>query len=186
MSHKKQLFLYFGLLVIAGALYRIIPDRMFGFAPQIAMALFGGSVIKDKKWAFALPLLSMFISDLLYHIMYIYNINDMQGFYKGQWVNYLLFAGITVFGFFINPSKLKQVVAATLAAPTIYFLISNFLTWIGGGGYHRAKTFSGMIQCYEDAIPFYKGSLLATMVFAAIFFGVYYMVNQPIRKKQVA
>ena len=33
------------------------------FSPVIAMALFGGAVFKDKKMAFLLPLLAMFISD---------------------------------------------------------------------------------------------------------------------------
>ncbi len=76
------------LLVLVCALYRIIPGRPMGFAPQIAMAIFGGAVfINNKKWAFALPLLSMFISDVLYEVFYTAGISSMPGFYQGQWQN---------------------------------------------------------------------------------------------------
>jgi hypothetical protein len=66
------------------------------------MALFGGSVIKDKRWAFALPIFSMFLSDLLYQALYNAGMTTIPGFYAGQFTNYVLFAGITVLGFMIR------------------------------------------------------------------------------------
>ena len=47
---NKKIAWSLALLIVVGAVYRIIPDRPLGFAPQIAMALFAGAVIKDKKW----------------------------------------------------------------------------------------------------------------------------------------
>jgi hypothetical protein len=96
MKLNKSLLLAFGLLVLSAALYRVWDGRPYGFAPQIAMAIFGGAVIKDKRWAFILPLLSMFISDALYHLLYVNGLSEIKGFYSGQWLNYLLFAGLTV------------------------------------------------------------------------------------------
>jgi len=61
MKSSKNIVWSFILLVIVAALYRIIPGRPFGFAPQWAMAVFAGAVIRDKKWAFIIPVLSMFI-----------------------------------------------------------------------------------------------------------------------------
>ena len=84
-----------------------MPGRPFGFAPQIAMAIFGGAVIKDKKFAFLLPLLSMFISDALYELLYRNGIGNMRGFYEGQVTNYILFGLMTVFGFFIKSIKVS-------------------------------------------------------------------------------
>jgi hypothetical protein len=55
MKSNKNLWVTLVLMIIVAALYRIIPDRPMGFAPQLAMALFGGAVIKDKKLAFAFP-----------------------------------------------------------------------------------------------------------------------------------
>ena len=69
MKLNKSVLLSFGLLILAASLYRAWPDRPYGFAPQMAMALFGGAVIKDKKLAFLLPLLSMLISDLFYQVL---------------------------------------------------------------------------------------------------------------------
>ncbi|MBC7850412.1 MAG: hypothetical protein H7Y31_11790, partial [Chitinophagaceae bacterium] len=70
MKLNKTTIWYLVILIVIAALYRVTPLREYGFAPHIAMALFGGAVIKDRKWAFALPLFSMFISDVLYEILY--------------------------------------------------------------------------------------------------------------------
>lgn len=179
MKLNKSLLLSFGLLILACSLYRVWPERPFGFAPQWAMAVFAGAVIKDKKWAFLLPLLSMLISDTVYQVLYNNGASQIWGFYKGQWANYLLFASLTVFGFAIaRRITVARVLAASLAAPSAFFLISNFMVWIGGGGYSHPATFNGLILCYTDGIPFYKMSLLATPLFCAVFFGVYFLANQ--------
>ena len=72
------------LLVLVAALYRIIPGRAYGFAPQWAMAIFAGAVIKDKKLAMILPVLSMFFSDLFYQILYSNGLSDMPGFMRAM------------------------------------------------------------------------------------------------------
>lgn len=189
MKINKSLVISLVLMVLVSALYRILPNRPMGFAPQIAIGLFSGALfIKDKKWAFALPLLSMFISDLLYQFLYTNGLTNIQGFYDGQWVNYLLFAGVTCFGFLIRKNKISSVIIAALAAPTTYFLISNFLVWVSdrGFGLNRPKTFNGLLLTYNDALPFYRNSLIATVVFSAVLFGTYYVAKNFFAKKQLA
>ncbi len=178
MKISRNIIISLGLLIFIAALYRIMPGRPWGFAPQIAMALFAGSVIKDREWAFALPLLSMFISDLLYEILYINNLTPISGFYEGQVTNYLLFALLTVVGFFIMERKVVSIAAGSLAGPSIFFIISNFIVWLGGGGFHRPKTFDGLLMCYNDALPFYKNSLLGTLFFSSVLFGGYYLLKK--------
>jgi uncharacterized membrane protein YhhN len=69
------------ILTVISSIYRVIPDRPMGFAPQIAMALFGGSLfVNNKRWAFFLPLMSMFLSDCVYQIMYLNNMTQISGF----------------------------------------------------------------------------------------------------------
>jgi hypothetical protein len=174
-------------LIVIAALYRVIPGRPVGFAPQIAMALFGGAIIKDKKWAFALPLFSMFISDVLYQVLYSLNMTDIKGFYGlGQFTNYILFAGITVMGFMINKNSVKNIFTLSLVAPTAYFLVSNGLVWLSAGpnainvltSQPLSRDLSGLIQTYMQAIPFYKGSLTATLCFSIILFGGYYILTK--------
>jgi hypothetical protein len=178
MKFNKQFVFSLTALVVVAALYRIIPNRPMGFAPQIAIALFAGSIIKDKKYSFALPLLSMLISDALYQVLYMAGISTIKGFYGGQFVNYVLFVSLTIFGFYINKNKLLQIAAGCLAAPTAYFLASNFMVWIGGGGFGHPKTLAGLMQTYTDGIPFYTNSLWATALFAGILFGGYALLTQ--------
>jgi hypothetical protein len=189
MKINRSLVISLVLMVLVSALYRILPNRPMGFAPQIAIGLFSGALfIKDKKWAFALPLISMFLSDLLYQVLYNYGLSPYMGFYDGQWVNYLLFAAITCFGFMIRRNNVPNMLVAAVAAPTTHFLVSNFLVWASdrGFGLNRPKTFNGLLLTYEDALPFYRNSVIATVVFSAVLFGTYYFAQKRAMRKQVA
>lgn len=176
MKLNKSLIVSFVLLIVVAAIYRIIPSRPFGFAPQLAMAIFGGALIRDKKWAFALPIFSMFLSDLLYHGLYKAGITTTQGFYSGQVLNYALFALMTVIGFYIKKINVLQVGLASVAAPTVYFLLSNFSVWVFGGGWGHPKSFAGLMATYTDGLPFYPVSVYSTLFFSLLLFGGYYLL----------
>ena len=181
MKITKQVVVSFILLVIIAALYRIMPGRPYGFAPQIAMAIFGGAMIKDKKLAFLLPLLSMFISDALYDVLYRNGVGSIQGFYSGQITNYILFGSLTIFGFLIKKINVAKVILASIAAPTTFFLLSNFFVWLSSSpdaGFARPKTFSGLLMCYNDGLPFYPWSVASTLIFSAILFGSYFLMTR--------
>jgi hypothetical protein len=173
MQQKKNILITFLVFILIASLYRLMPGRPVGFAPQIAIALFAGVAIRNKKFAFLVPLISMLIGDLAFELMYRSGLSEFGGFYEGQLINYILFASITALGFLINASKKSQIVAGCLAAPTAYFLISNFTVWISGGGFNRPKTMEGLMSAYVDGIPFYQGSMMATLLFSTIFFGTY-------------
>jgi hypothetical protein len=181
MKHRTQLIWTFVLLVIIAAVYRIIPGRPYGFAPQWAMAIFAGAVIKDKKWALIAPVLSLFVSDLLYQLLYMGGLTDIPGFYQGQWQNYILFTLLVFIGFAIRKYNVLNIAAASLAAPTVYFLLSNFVVWAAGDGTRglgRPKTFNGLMMCYADGVPFYRTSLIATLVFSTILFGSFFLLTR--------
>ncbi len=179
MKITKNIVVALVLLTTVCALYRIVPGRPWGFAPQIAMAVFGGAIfINNKKWAFAVPLLSMFFSDVLYEVLYNVGVSTMQGFYKGQWQNYVLFALLTTIGFLVKKVNVLNVLLASIAAPTVYFIISNFWVWAAGAGYARPKTFTGLMMCYNDGLPFYQNSFYATVLFSVVLFGGYFLVQK--------
>ncbi|MEO5593104.1 MAG: DUF6580 family putative transport protein [Chitinophagaceae bacterium] len=181
MKSNKSLIWTLVVLIVIAALYRIIPGRPWGFAPQIAMALFGGAVIKDKKWAFALPVFSMFLSDLLYQGLFSAGLSSIYGFYDGQWLNYCLFALMVVIGFAVKKINVVNVLAASLIAPTVFFLLSNFITWSGLAGLrglNRPFTFEGLLMAYNDGLLFYKGAVLATLFFSTVLFGGYYLLTK--------
>jgi hypothetical protein len=182
MKITKQIVISFLLLIVIASLYRIMPGRPFGFAPQIAMAIFGGAIIKDKKFAFLLPILSMFVSDALYQLLYINGVGNISGFYSGQLTNYILFGLMTFFGFFIKNFNVGKIALASVAAPTTYFFISNFMVWASNSplaGLGRPKTFNGLLLTLNDGVPFYYWSIAATLIFSAILFGSYYLITKP-------
>lgn len=181
MKITKQIATCFILLIVIASLYRIMPGRPYGFAPQIAMAIFGGAIIKDKKFAFLLPLLSMFISDAMFEILYRNGVGNLYGFYDGQLTNYILFALMTFFGFFAKNLNMGRIAIASVAAPTTYFLLSNFMVWLSSSPYaglQRPKTFNGLLLCLGDGLPFYAWSIAATLVFSAILFGSYFLITK--------
>lgn len=181
MKITKQITTGFILLIVIASLYRIMPGRPFGFAPQWAMAIFAGAIIKNKKFAFLLPLLSMFISDALYEVLYRNGVGNIQGFYEGQITNYILFTSLTVFGFLIKNYNIGRIALASVAAPTAYFLISNFMVWQSASplaGLQRPKTLDGLLLCLGDGLPFYIWSINATLIFSAILFGGYYLITK--------
>jgi hypothetical protein len=182
MKIEKSTIISFIFLIIIASLYRVMPGRPFGFAPQIAMALFAGSVVNDKKLSFLLPILSLFISDVLYEVLYRNGLSSIGGFYHGQLLNYVLFAAITVIGFNIRKENVLDIVAASLVGATAYFVFSNLAVFAFGGldinGLPYPKTAMGFADCYIAALPFYKMSVFATLFFNLVLFGGYYLVNK--------
>jgi len=184
MKQRNTLLFSFILLIVIASVYRVWEGRPWGFVPQIAMALFGGAVIRDKKFSFLLPLVSMLLSDVLYEVLFRSGLTDIPGFYEGQFTNYVLFAGLTFVGFWMRSLNIARIAAGAVAAPTIYFLLSNLQVWLGGGGYNRAKTFSGLMQCYADGLPFYRGYLLGTIFFSFVLFGLYFLYQKMVQPQK--
>jgi len=188
MKQSKSALVAFGLLIIIGSVFRAA-----GFAPQIAMAIFGAAVIRDKKLAFVLPLLSMLISDVFIEILYRGGYMNYGGFYSGQTfydgqiLNYILLAGLTLVGFWARNLNWARIVVTTITAPVIYFLLSNLFVWMGSAGYSRPHTFNGLMLCYEDGLPFLKTSLMYTVLFSSLLFGGYFFLQRfLIHRKQLA
>ena len=178
-NNKRQIIAALAMLVIISAFYRVMPNRPFNFAPQWAMALFSGAVfIKNKKWAFALPLMSMFTSDLLYQVLYRNGLSATPGFYTGQITNYILFTLLTAVAFLVNRNSIRSILAGAIALPTVHFILSNFFIWFSGfGGLNRPHNLEGLFQTYKDAVPFFPNSIYATVLFSAVLFGGYFLIK---------
>src|SRR5690606_1094070 len=195
MNLTRSTIIAFIVILVAASLYRIIPARPAGFAPQMAMALLGGAMIKDKKWALILPVISLFLSDLLYQALYVSGISPILGFYEGQWAIYLLFIVLTLFGSLMKRASMLNIAAFSLAGSVIFFLVSNFLTWILAYGFARPHTFEGLMLCYGDALAFYRQGglihgfdgnfILGDLIWSFGLFGVYFVADG-LGKRRVA
>ncbi len=197
MKLNKPVIILFIILIVS-AFYRLIPGMPYGFAPQASMALLGGALIKDKKWAFVLPILSLFISDLAFYFLHNAGLTEKLGFYKGQWVVYLAFAAITCFGFLMKRANVITILLYSIAASIFFFLITNYITWEVGEGLGRPHTLDGLMLCYGDAILFYRqfglikgfdaNFILGDVLWAFILFGLYSLFTRMFteRKTQIA
>lgn len=136
-----------------------------GFSPVIAIALFSGFIIKQKDMSFLLPLLALFISDVVIHFLYTQGEFPYAGFYGGQWKNYLILMTATLIGWLLKGRKVGSLLAGAVAAPTVFFLLSNFGVWMSGVEVTYTKDLSGLMTCYAAGLPFYKNALIATLIF---------------------
>jgi hypothetical protein len=188
MKNNRSVLLIAGLLILVSALYRVWDNRPIGFAPQIAMAIFGGAMIRNKKLAILLPLLSMLVSDALYQLLYVNGLTEIKGFYGGQWINYLLFAGLTVFGFGMKQVNVRNVAGFGISGSLLFFLVSNFTVWLGGGGFHHPKTIAGLMMTYADGLAFYRdyglihgfygNFILGDLFFCVVLFGGFALLQK--------
>lgn len=176
MKSSNRIIISFAALIIIAVFYRLLPlpKGVYGFTPMFAMAIFGGAIFRDnKKLAFVLPLATMFISDCVFQILYNAGKSSIAGFYEGQLLNYILYAVTVCIGFFVKRINVKNILIASVAAPTLFYILSNFSVWLTTDFY--PKTFAGLGQCYVAGLPFYfPWSLVSTIVYSGVLFGLFY------------
>lgn len=156
------------LVVLATACkYFLGPDLNWsGFSPVIAIALFSGFIIRQRDWSFLLPLIALFISDAIIQVLYQSGAFPYPGFYSGQWLNYLILMSATLIGWMLKGRSNSSLLIGAVAAPTVFFLLSNFGVWMGQHNLY-SKDLNGLMACYAAGLPFYKNALLATILFLA-------------------
>jgi hypothetical protein len=182
-QQNKTSILIAVLLVVAAAISRVIlyPHN---FSPMIGMALFAGATFADKRLAFALPLFSMLLSDIMFEAF-----NIAQGFWGwGQLVGYGIFALITVFAFTLKKVNVLNVIGYSLISSVIFFVLSNLSFFlIDNKIYHTyTQDFSGFVYCYIGAWPFFKTGVVTDLIYSGVLFGAYYGIQNFAVKRSVA
>lgn len=166
---NKRFLLVSAVLIIA-AITRLIPHPL-NFAPIGAMALFGAAYFSDKKFSFLLPMLALFVSDLfINNIIYSSYYQGFTLFTPGfAWIYGSIAAIVLIAFFLLKKVTLPRVIAGSLTASVLFFVITNFGVWLSDPDY--PLTISGLILCYDMAIPFFKNTLMGDMAYSAIMFG---------------
>ena len=148
-----------------------------GFSPVIAIALFSGFMIRDRNMSFLLPLFALFLSDLFIQLLYVQGSFPYEGLYSGQWKNYLVLLSTTLLGWALKGRSYSSLAIGGLAAPTIFFLVSNFLVWNGINTTYT-KDFNGLMTCYEAGLPFYRNALISTLLFLPLILVAYNYISR--------
>ncbi|MEO5985350.1 MAG: DUF6580 family putative transport protein [Ferruginibacter sp.] len=172
---NAMLVLVVVLMIIAAALSRVF-FYPINYSPVIAMALFGGAVIKDKKFAFALPLFAMFLSDIMFEVF-----NVAPGFWGwGQVVGYCILGLITVIGFRLKKLSVINIAGFSILTSVVFYLLSNSSLWLLENPTYRtySQDFSGYISCMVAGLPFLEKGFMVDLGYSALFFGGYLLLEK--------
>tara|TARA_Y100000590_G_scaffold126542_1_gene144726 strand:- start:70 stop:576 length:507 start_codon:yes stop_codon:yes gene_type:complete len=143
------------IIIFLVSLTRIFPHPP-NFTPILALAIFGGAYFPNKIAALTLPVIAMFLSDLI------------LGFHSQMYVVYGTIVILSFLGNIIKTKNIKNLAISGLVGSLFFFIITNFSVWISGSLY--PLTFDGLIQCYIMAIPFFHNTLISTLLFISVLF----------------
>jgi prepilin signal peptidase PulO-like enzyme (type II secretory pathway) len=165
------------LIVLAAAMSRLLPHPPNATAVG-AMALFGGAYFSQRWQSVLVPLVAMWLSDLvLNNVVYkAYNPN-FTFFTEGSILIYGSIALIAVLGWtLLKKVKMLNVIGASLLGSVAFFLISNFGVWLYSTMY--PQSIAGLMTCYAAGLPFLMNTVLGDMVWCAVLFGGFELAQQ--------
>ncbi|WP_263367505.1 DUF6580 family putative transport protein [Edaphobacter bradus] len=158
------------LVLLFAVLSRLLPHAFsttsVGFTAVGGGLLFFGA--RRSRWHAIAAVLALMATDY-YLTTHVYSFAFHPSAYLVTWAWY---AAVSLIGHEVlqgKPSMLR-VTGAVLASSTSFFVLSNFMVWIGDGLYPH--TVSGLATCYVAAIPFYANDVMSTAVTAGALFGL--------------
>jgi len=144
------------IFIALAVILRIIP-HVPNVAPIGAMALFGG-VYLNKRYALLVPLVAMILSDIF------------LGFNASTPMVYASFILTGLIGLWLkNHKSVPTVALASLTSSLLFYLLTNFNFWYATSLY--PKTFSGMIDAYVMALPFFRNTIIGDLLYTGVLFG---------------
>ena len=167
------------LLVFSAIIYRVTTGLLIhsgaswlsNFAPLAAIALCSAAYFPGK-YKFSVPLITLFVSDVVINFRYGAPLLDPQIF-----VRYVALVLVGCIGIlFQNRASLKKLLPASIVGSTIFYVITNAFSWLTDPGY--AKNFAGLIQSLTVGLPqysatpswmFFRNSIISDLVFTLLF-----------------
>jgi hypothetical protein len=182
------------LLIIAPACLRMLSFE-WNVVPIGALALFCGAHFRNRTLAFAIPLLSMFLGDILLalqtHNPQLYLFHTVMPFVYGCYVLSVAM-GIGLRGYWDRLdegigrrhvdskagttrkysgfwTRVVPIASLTIAGSILFFVVTNFGVWWFFDTY--PKNSHGLLACYVAGIPYFRGTLCGDLIGSAILFG---------------
>jgi hypothetical protein len=166
------------LLVFSVVVYRVITGLLIhsgaswlsNFDPLAAIALCSAAYF-PKKYKFSVPLVTLFISDVVINFRYGAPLLDPQIL-----VRYAALALVGCIGVLLqNRASLKTLLPASIVGSTIFYVITNVFSWLSDPGY--AKNFAGLVQSLTVGLPqysatptwmFFRNSIVSDLLFTLL------------------
>jgi hypothetical protein len=152
--------------ILMAATFRLLPHPP-NFSPIAAMALFGGAFMPRKALGILVPLAAMLLSDLV------------LGFHASMPFVYAAVALTSVLGWWLATNRtLGRVGIAAVLASVLFFLVTNFGVWASQDMYPH--TLAGLGACFVAALPFFQNTLAGDLVFTALLFGGFALLERAV------
>ena len=140
-------------LILILSFSRLIPHP-WNFTPVLATGIFAGFYFRQFYISLFIVMFSMFIGDLF------------LGFHSTMFFTYISLALAVVIGLFIKHFKFTEILFSGLASSVCFFIITNFGAWLTLEMYE--KNFTGLLQSYVLAIPFFHNTLISTFLYLIV------------------
>lgn len=198
-------FLVVGGMILLATIVRLLPYIMaacgigsihdpqgmpWNMAPVGAICLFGGAYLADRRWAFAVPLISLVASDLGIGIL----MGDIWfGLHPLIPVVYGSFLLMVWLGTSLQNSRerwpglvtrLVAIGGTAFVAELLFFVTTNFANWYFQSAIAPDTpplfpyTAAGLVANYVAALPFFGKSLIGTLAYGAALFGGYELLQR--------
>jgi uncharacterized protein DUF6580 len=153
------------VLIVLAAASRLLPHPP-NFAPVAAMGLFAGA-FSGRRYAWLVAFGALLASDVV------------LGFYHpvSMFWNYLAYAACLLLGsgLLARTRSLGRIAGAVLASAVTFFVLSNFGMWASG---YYPRTWDGLVQCYVQALPFFRNTLASDVLYSAVLFGAHALLTR--------
>lgn len=173
-------------LILLAGLYRLAMasgtlSPLANFTPLGAMALFGGCYYQDKWKAYLVPLITLWLTDIILNRFIFFH--EWVFFYDGFFWVYASFALMVLIGHYIKRVSVRNIVIAAIAGALIHWIVSDFGVWLGGGtdittGLPYTRDWQGFWKCLYLALPFMRNLLFGNLVFGALLFGCFELMQR--------
>ncbi len=151
-------------MILTAAALRLLPHPP-NFTPIAALALFGGAQFSDRRAAFGVPLLALFLSDLLI------GFHSLMPFVYGCFALTVLLGGWLRRGW--SPHRL---IGVGFMGALLFFLVTNCANWWVFDSYPR--TFAGLLACYLGGLPYLLNQLAADAFYGVLLFGGFALLQR--------
>jgi len=137
-------------IIFALSLIRLIPHP-WNFSPMLAVGIFSGFYFRQFYLSLFIVIFSMFIGDIF------------LGFHDTMFFTYIALAISVLIGLYVKKFRFIEILFTGLASSVSFFIITNFGAWLTLDMY--VKNFSGLMQSYVMAIPFFHNTLISTFLY---------------------
>jgi hypothetical protein len=160
-------------LIVATAGLRLYFQEIPNFAPVAAVALFAGYLLPSRRWAVAVPIGAMLVSDWFIGgyqpllMLTVYALLAVPVLMRG-WLRERFQVGGSAASAFRSFAGL---LACSLAASILFFVCTNLVVWVVTPWYPRSL--AGLAECYVNALAFFRYTLAGDAAYATLLFGTH-------------